>query len=100
MQPRRALLRPGLLPPPSRWNSVNSGHAAYSFCAATVMALYIWGKLRVFSRTEKVTCSPPLPPVTLLISEQPSLPGPPQGSFSKLLAGMLPLAGAAFIAAT
>uniref|UniRef100_A0A061RWD4 Pa-phosphatase related-family protein n=1 Tax=Tetraselmis sp. GSL018 TaxID=582737 RepID=A0A061RWD4_9CHLO len=55
--------------------SFPSGHAAYSFAAATVMSLYILGKFRVFSR-------------------------PAAGSFPKAVAALLPVAGAGFIAAS
>lgn len=59
-----------------------SGHAAYSFCAATVMMLYIWGKLQVFSSAS----------ATGRLGKVPL--------FSRAVLGLLPVVGAGFIAAT
>jgi len=57
-----------------------SGHAAYSFCAATVMMLYIWGKLQVFSAANQGRYT--------------------KAPFPKALIGLVPVAGAGFIAAS
>mmetsp|Transcript_409 Transcript_409/g.1257 ORF Transcript_409/g.1257 Transcript_409/m.1257 type:complete len:112 (+) Transcript_409:82-417(+) len=56
--------------------SYPSGHATYSFCAATIMALYIWGKFRTFSQSSG------------------------KGNFPTAVLGLLPLAVSAFIAAS